>query len=236
MELKEQEFFEYIKCPMRYYLIHKGNTLGEQKTIKKICYEAINYYINAQVNGMKADYNTLNRKWDTLARENAILGSKKILDGWGLVYRTFEYLDLYNIKFLDANTSYKIEIPGTGVSLTGVLNPLIDKGDYIEVFVPCFDKQVPERIDIDSKLKHTIEAYAIKQMFKKDAVITYYVPAQGKTIDTLRSTQDFLKLESMLKMVGKAINANIIYPRETFMCSSCTARPICKSWTGQEEV
>lgn len=236
MELKEQEFFEYIKCPIRYEIIHKGNTLGEQKTIKKICYEAINYYINATVNGMKADYNTFSKKWDVLARDNAILGNKKILEGWGLAYRTFEYIDLYQIKFLDANTSYKIEIPGTGVCLTGVLNPLIDRGDYIEVFVPCFDKQMPERIDLDTKLKHTIEAYAIKEMFKKDTVITYYVPAQGKTIETIRGEQDFLKLESILKMIGKAINANIIYPRETFMCGSCVARPICKSWTGQEEV
>ena len=73
-------------------------------------------------------------------------------------------------------------------------------------------------------------------MFKKDAVFTYYSPATGKTIETIRSTRDFKKLEFMLTMVSKAINANIIYPRETFMCNSCVAREICKSWTGQEEV
>ena len=71
-------------------------------------------------------------------------------------------------------------------------------------------------------------------MFNKDCVITYYVPAQGKTIETLRSTQDFQRLESIIKMVGKSISANIIYPRETLMCSSCVARPLCKALTGQE--
>lgn len=237
MEIKEREFFEYLKCPLRYHLVKKGHTLDSNKTFKDLCYEAVNSNINARCNGMKADANTLKRKWDTLARENIdSIGIKKVTDGWGLVYRTYEYIELFNIKFLDTNTSYKLEIPGTGVCLTGVLNPIIDRGTYIEVFIPHFNRSLPERIEIDTKLKHTIDAYAIKQMFKKDAVFTYYSPATGKTIETIRSTRDFKKLESMLTMVSKAINANIIYPRETFMCSSCVAREICKSWTGQEEV
>lgn len=236
MELKEKEFFEYIKCPLRYQLIKKGHNLNEQKTFNQICYEAINSNINARVNDMKSDFNSFKRKWDSLAKENEIIGPKKLLNGWGLIYRTFEYIEMFNLKFLDCNTSYKIEIPGSKVSLTGILGPIIDKGVYIEVFVPNFNKTLPERIDIDTKLKHTIDAYAIKQMFKKDTVFTYYSPATGKTIETMRSTRDFKKLESMLTMVGKAIDSNIIYPRETFMCSSCVARPMCKSWIGQEEV
>ena len=154
-----------------------------------------------------------------------------MLDGWGLLYRAYEYVDLYNVEFTAVNHSYSIEIPGTGVCLTGVLDPFIVRENYIEIFITCFDKQMPERIDIDTKLKHTIDAYAIKKLYNKDVVINYYVPSQGKTIQTLRSTQDFKKLESIVKNVGKAINANIIYPRETFMCSSCMARPICKAWT-----
>ena len=115
-----------------------------------------------------------------------------------------------------------------------MLDPFIIKDDYIEIFITSFDKQMPERIDIETKLKHTIDAYIIKKLYNKDVVINYYVPAQGKTIQTLRSTHDFEKFESIIKNVGKAISNNIIYPRETFMCSSCVARPICKSWTGQE--
>ena len=36
------------------------------------------------------------------------------------------------------------------------------------------------------------------------------------------------------RSLGKSIENNIIYPRETFMCSNCLARDICKSWTGSE--
>ena len=34
MELKEKELFEYMKCPLRYYLMKKGHTLEENKTYK----------------------------------------------------------------------------------------------------------------------------------------------------------------------------------------------------------
>ena len=235
MVLKEKELFEYIYCPLRYKLLTNGNTFDEQKSFKKLCYEAINSYYNAKTNGLKADANTLKRKWDSIASNNtSILNPKKVLDGWGLLYRAYEYIDLYNVNFTAVNYSYNIEIPETGVCLSGVLDPFIIRDNYVEIFITCFDKQMPERLDIDTKLKHTIDAYVIKKLYNKDVVINYYVPAQGKTIQTLRSTNDFKKFESIVKNVGKAINANIIYPRETFMCSTCVARPICKAWTGQE--
>lgn len=109
------------------------------------------------------------------------------------------------------------------------MDPFIIKDNYVEIFITSFDKQMPERLDIDTKLKHTIDAYVIKQLYNKNTVINYYVPSQGKTIQTLRSTDDFKKLESIIKNVGAAINANIIYPRGTFMCNSCMARPLCKA-------
>lgn len=237
MLLKERELFEYIKCPLRYQLIAKGNQLEDNKTFKQLCYEAINSYLNAKQVGMPANANTLKRKWDSLAKENPmILNPKKTLEGWGLIYRTLEHIELFDIKFMAINASYSLELEGTGVCLTGVFNPLIDKGTHIEVFIPCYDKQMPERADIDVKLKHSIEALAIKKMYGKEAEFTYYVPSQNKTIETLRSTDDFNRLETIVKSVGQAIQMNIIYPRDTFMCSSCVAKPICKSWTGKEEV
>lgn len=62
MEIKEKELFEYIYCPLRYKLLANGNEFNEQKSFKKLCYEAINSYYNAKTNGLKADSNTLKRK------------------------------------------------------------------------------------------------------------------------------------------------------------------------------
>lgn len=236
MELKEQELFEYLKCPLRYQFTKKGIDLGSDKTFKKLTYSVINHYFAAKTNGLKADSNTIKRKWDLVCEENSyLLTPKKILEGWGMLYRTYEYVTNNNYKFMDINMPYKIEVPGTKISLIGQLAPMIDKGSYIELFIVSFDKVMPDRVTIDMMLKHTIDAYAIRKMFKKDVVITYYVPAQGKTIQTLRSTRDFKRLESILKYVGMSLDSNIIYPRETFLCSSCLARDLCKSWTGNEE-
>lgn len=233
MVLKEKELFEYIKCPLRYQFIKNNLDLGTDRTFKKLAYSAINHYYAAKTNGMKADSNTIKRKWDSLCANNSdILNPKKTLDGWGMLYRTYEYIENNNINFMDINVPYKIEIPGTKIELIGQLDPIIDNGDHIEIFITCFDKVMPDRVDIDTRLKHTIDAYAIKKMFNKDVVINYYVPAQGKCIQTLRSNNDFQRLESIIENVGKAISCNIIYPRETFLCSSCLARDLCKSWVG----
>ena len=70
------------------------------------------------------------------------------------------------------------------------------------------------------------------EIYYKDVVINYYVPAQGKCVQTLRANKDFKRLESIVENVGKAINSNIIYPRETFLCSQCLAQDLCKAWTG----
>ena len=82
MVLKEKELFEYIYCPLRYKLLANGNIFDEQKSFKKLCYEAINSYYNAKTNGLKADANTLKRKWDSIASNNtSVLNPKKVLDG-----------------------------------------------------------------------------------------------------------------------------------------------------------
>lgn len=236
MELKEKELFEYIRCPLRYQFVSKGLNLGTDRTFKKLAYSAINSYYSTKTNEMKADSTTLKRKWDLIASQNSdILNPKKILEGWGLLYRAYEYVEYNKINFMDINMPYKIEIPGTKVCLTGQLDPLIDREDHIEIFITSFDKTMPDRIEIDSRLKHTIDAYVINKLFKKDVVINYYVPALGKSIQTLRSTKDFERLESIIKNIGIALDNNIIYPRETFMCSSCLGRDLCKSWTGNND-
>lgn len=231
--MKEREFFEYIRCPLRYQFVKNGMDLGSDRTFKKLVYSAINHYYSAKTNGMKADVNSLKRKWDSICQQNQdILNPKKVLEGWGMLYRTYEYIEQNSIVFMDINTPYSLEIPGTKINITGQLDPIIDKGTHIEIFITCFDKVLPDRLDIETRLKHTIDAYAIKKMFNKDVVINYYVPAQGKSVQALRSSNDFQRLKSIIENVGKSIDSNIIYPRETFLCSSCLARDLCKSWTG----
>ena len=236
MELKEKELFEYLKCSLRYELIKKGIDIGSERSYKKLASKTINQWLASKCNGMKADSITLKKKWDKVAQENTdILNPKKILEGWGLLYRTYEYVTLNRLNFTEVNLAYSIEIPGTKIKLTGQLPPMIDRENYIELFIVSFDKAIPDRVTIDMMLKHTIDAYAIREMFNKDVVITYYVPAQGKTMQTLRSVKDFTRLKSILTNVGICLENNIIYPRETFLCTSCIVRDLCKSWTGNED-
>lgn len=233
MDIKEQDLFEYLKCPIRYRIAKNNGDTEIKKSPMKLASLALNQWLAAKSCGMKADANVLKSKWDRLAEKHKYeLQPKKVLEMWGLLYSTYRYITNFNIEFSDINKPYVIEVPGTKIRLSGVLSPIIDKGSYYELLIVSFDKVLPDRVEADMKLKYTIDAYAIREIYNKDVVITFFSPAQGKTITTLRSPNDFKRLENILKNVGKAINEDIIYPSESYLCKTCSVRDLCKSWTG----
>lgn len=234
MILKEKELLEYIKCPLRFNIIKNGIDIDNNKTFNQFVYDVSKYLFLSTLDKPITNSKVLKNKWDSICMNNKeLITPKQVSEGWGLIYRTFEYVYYNQIKFIDVNQAYKIEIPGTGICLTGVLDPIIDRGDHIEIFISSYSRKVPEKIDIDTKLKHTIDAYVIKKIYNKDVVIKYHSFTKGMDIYSFRDEKSFKRLESILKNVGQAINANIIYPRETYMCSSCIAREFCIEWTGK---
>lgn len=91
-----------------------------------------------------------------------------------MLYKVYEYLKNNTVDILDVNTDYNIEIPETGHALTGQIDMMAIYGDNIEILVPSFSKTVPESYYIDFNIKHTIDAYVIKQLYNKDTFITYH--------------------------------------------------------------
>ena len=67
-------------------------------------------------------------------------------------------------------------------------------------------------------------------MYNKDVIFKYHCFTTGKEYITTRSTRDFRRLESIVTQVGKALENQIIYPRETFMCNNCCYLDMCKQW------
>ncbi len=144
----------------------------------------------------------------------------------------FKYHSTYLIE--DTSMSYRIEAPGSGVTLVGTLSPFIDKGNMFEILVMSFSKTLPDRQYIDMKMKHTIDAYALKKLFGKDTVFKYHSTYLNQDLYTFRKEKDFKRLETSITNIGKAIENNLIYPRESHACSTCLCKGLCKAWTGKE--
>jgi hypothetical protein len=234
MVIKEKEFFEYLKCPLRYVMLTNGADIDGKKSVNQFIYSVVKHMYIHTLDNPISNPKIFQNKWDSICPNNReIINPKNVIEGWGLIYRAYEYVKYNNIRFMDVDMQYNLEIPGTGVTLIGQLDPIIDKGDHIEVLISSFSKKLPEKIDIDTKLKHTIDAYVLHQMFKKDVIIKYHSYPLNKDIYTLRNKKDYDRLETIIKNVGIAISNNIIYPRDTYMCSSCVAREMCRAWTGK---
>lgn len=226
--ISEQKFFEYMYCPIRYDFICKGFAPTDISFNKHI-YSVVKALYISTLDKPYSSINPLMNKWDKIAFDLQ-LDSKKALEGRGNIINAFNYIYNNRIKFSDVDSSYTLEIPGSKIIIQGQLDPFIDKGNHIEVLISHFGKKQPDISDINKKLKHTIDAYILKKLYGKDAIFKYHCFTTGKEYITTRSTKDFNRLERIITQVGKAIDNNIIYPRETFMCSNCCYSDLCKAW------
>ena len=237
MLLSEKDFLNYIKCPLYYRLEANGQQL-EKDTYNKFLHYAANQYLNRLANvKLLGDFNHenfLKKIWDKICMENQhIILPKQCIQGWGMLYKIIEYFKNPNIELLDTSITYVIAPEGSKYSLTGTLDPIIKQGDFYTTFIISFSDRLPESYVIDMNLKHTIDAYALNQLIPDvQHVITYHSFKSGSEKDTLRMSNQFTRLENILNTVGTCIEQNLIYPRNSFGCSTCQMRGLCDQWIG----
>lgn len=227
--INEQQLFEYMKCPIRYDFIKKGIAPTDDATYKKQLYLILKNLYLSTLDTTYKNISPLKNKWDKYCSTH-LLDAKKALEGWGCILNAYNYITANNITFTDVDCMYELEIPGAQLIIKGQLDPFIEHDTYIEVFISHTTKKMPDKSDIDKKLKHTIDAYILSKKFKKDVVFNYYNCNTNQSMITTRSTLDFNRLENIITQIGKALTNNIIFPRESFMCSSCCYLELCSKW------
>jgi hypothetical protein len=115
------------------------------------------------------------------------------------------------------------------------LDPIIKQDDFYTTFIISFSDRLPESYVLDMNLKHTIDAYALNQLIPNvQHVTTYHSFKSGAEKDTLRFSNQFTRLENILNTVGTCIEQDLIYPRNSFGCSTCQMRGLCDQWIGNK--
>jgi hypothetical protein len=151
-----------------------------------------------------------------------------------MLYKIVEYFNNPNITLLDTSITYVIAPEGSRYSLTGTLDPIIKQGDFYTTFIISFSDRLPESYVLDMNLKHTIDAYALDKLIPDiQHVTTYHSFKSGSEKDTLRFHKQFNRLENILETIGECIERNLIYPRNSFGCSTCNMRGLCDQWIGE---
>lgn len=233
MIIRENDLLNYISCPVKYSISKNGYDLNKK---------SYNYFLHEMFNFMMGiySYDNINnleekarKKWDNICTQNKdIITPKNVIEGWGKIYKVYEYIIYNKPKIIDLDVPYEININHT--LLTGQLNILIDKGQQIEVLIPSFSNKMPESYLMDSDLKNTIDSLVIKTLYNKDSVFTYYNFTYNKCRYALRNEKDYSKLKTIVDNVSFAIENNIIYPNHDYRCNTCLGRSFCSRWNDNE--
>ena len=240
MELSEKDLLNYIKCPLYYKIEANGHNL-RRETYNTFLHDVADKYIkrvgSVKLLGKFDHENYVKKHWDKVCLENQhIITPKQCIQGWGYLYRIIEFINMSGVEVLEPDITYRIEPEGRKHCLTGTLDPIIRQGDFYTTLIISFSDKLPESYTMDMNLKHTIDAYALNQFIPDiQHCTTYHSFKNGAEKDTLRFSKHFQRLEYILETVGDSIEQNLIYPRNSHSCSTCTFRGLCDQWIGDDK-
>jgi hypothetical protein len=233
--ITEQQMFDYIFCPARYHIKYIMNVgVQEPVTMQKMLSKVSKYFFMNLLNGKVCTYKELKSKWDSICTQYPnYFDPKKNITGWGHIVNFVQWAAEQKIIIGDIDQSYRLYIDG--VELVGNIETiLVNTKKQFELLYINFNDKDPDQIDIDQKLKYSLDAFAFKSMYKQEIDgIKIHSAKSNRDYLTYRTIPDMERLTATITNVAKGIQNNIFYPRESHLCSSCTSRELCRFWTGK---
>ena len=237
MLITEQQFFDYIKCPVLYDLkYNRGFYLNDTPSIKHILEKASIAFYNQALNTRKApSFNFLTQKYESLFKPYiGIIPAKKYNEGLFLLRNFYNWANSKRIVVIDSSAKYTLTYKGN--ILEGIMNPIsINEKNILEFLIINYSYRKPEQSNIDRKLKYTIDMLAYNESNQDNIVATKIHHCKSNTdYVTTRNKIDNDRLYATLDNVCKGIEKEIFYPRESIMCDQCLYKNICRGWKGKE--
>lgn len=233
MRITEQQLFDYMFCPVKYYLKYKSKiVVQEEVTVNKLLTQITKYFYNTVANGKLPSLKQMQNKLDSLCEANKdIITPKKSIEMWGQVYNFYNWACDNKIAVIDTDTKYAITL-GEHI-VEGTMSPIaITPNQKLELLLINFSTRVPDQIEIDTKTKYTLDMMAFNKAnsdMQIDAVRIHLLK-QNRDLYTTRNINDYERLNSTVNNIAKSIQNELYYPKETHMCTSCNYRNYCRAW------
>lgn len=232
MILNEQDFYQYMLCPTKYHIDKNTKlTIGEEPSMQKLLMQVANYFFLQLVNGKIPTIKQLQNKWDSICEANEeYIDSKKNINGWGLILKFIKWAQEERIVIGDVNAPFSIIV--NGHQFNGIIPAILVKPNKeVAILDLSFSEKMPDKLDIDSKLKYSIYMEGFKSLYGQYPNYTLvHSVKHNQTLLTMRSKEDYVRMQSTIKNICKGIEHQVFYPRETVMCRTCSAKEYCKFW------
>ena len=232
MNIKEEELFNYINCPTFYDLAYnKHIPLKDNLSMQTLLDTVTHYFYSNLINGKVCTMDELKNKWDSICDKNKYyIDSKKNLEGINYIINFARFIVDYKPNIIDFEKYYEVDIDG--IILNGnisVINMLPNR--KIELLIHRFSNKAPNQIELDKKLKYTIDSYVLKKLYNCEvAAIKVIHHKNNSEYITTRNNNDYDRLEISIKNIAKCIKDNLYYPRENVFCNTCYYKEYCKYW------
>lgn len=238
MNITEQQLFDYIYCPVKYDLKYNHKIiLNEPASIKSILGQVSKYFYMYVINNLKTPtFNILSNKFESLFKQHVdVLSSKQYNDGLFLLRNFYNWACSNKLAVIDSDVKYLIT--HKDIILEGVMNPIaINENKKLEFLLMNFSSRNPEQLEIDTKLKYSIDMMAFNDSNKDHRIMATKVHnvKSGKDLLTTRTQNDYDRLLSTIDGVANGIKHEIYFPRETYMCNSCSYKQYCRGWKKED--
>jgi hypothetical protein len=234
MKITEQQFFDYISCPLKYDMkYNKGIVIDDKFSVNNILIKVTNYFYMYVINNLKTpSMNQLTTKFESLIKPYMnIISNKQYTDALFLLRNFYNWACSNKIAVIDSDVKYLFSHNGNIIE--GVLNPIaINKDKNLEFLIMNFSNRVPDQLEIDTKLKYSLDMLAFNSSNKDKKIYASKIHCvkQNKDFTTTRNENDYSRLLSTIDNVCKGIENNIYFPHETHMCQQCQYRNLCRGW------
>ena len=238
MRITEDEFFDYVRCPIHYHSIHVLKMPFRTPPSFTKCLDKVALaFMTNLMNGRVMPTGDLKRKWDRVCGENrGRINESKCIEGIKLLSKMFFWARSKKLRIADINTPYEMLITGPHgkTSIKGEISTVaVNLKDQFEIFSFDFSRKYPDQSMLDMSMKYTLDCLAFEVLFKKETGIHIHHVDSNNDYFSFRSNDDRRRLATAIDSVAFSIKNNIFYPRESAFCSTCGIKDLCRMWACQ---
>lgn len=234
LNITEQQFFDYISCPAKYDMkYNKRINIEHQFKVSDLLIQVSHFFYTFVINFKKLPtLRKLTDKFDSLAKPyRDQINSTEYTNCIFQIQQFYNWACSCKLAVIDVNSKYVLR--HKDMVIEGILNPIaINKDKRLEFLICSFNKRMPEELELNMKLKYTLDMYAFNKTFPDKQIhgLRYHFNKTNKEILVGRNSNDYARLNSTLDGVYAGITNKVFFPHETHQCMQCEYRYYCRGW------
>lgn len=234
INLTEQQFFDYIKCPALYDMkYNKRIVLQDELFLINNLKSSARFFFLYILTKLKApSFNVLSNKFEGLCREDMdLIDNKKYVDSLLKLQNFYNWACDKRIAVFDLDTKYTL--PCDNAIFEGIMNPVaINEKKQIEFLDLNFSSRGTNQLEADNKLKYSIDMLTFNTIHEDQKAYGIRIHDVKLNKDTLafREMEDYDRAVAAINNVATGIINKVFYPRESHMCTSCAYKNFCRGW------